>query len=479
MSFSLSSLAFVSLVFALFYLIRRRARAYFLLLASLFFIASLNPASCIWAVIVTGAVYFLGLVENRFLEKNNIIGTRIVTGIGVFCCALALFILKNVANLDLQDPVLSKLVIPLGFSYYIFQAIAYLVDICKGRMKAEKNILFFALYMCFFPKFISGPIEEPSALLSQIKKLNCVNLKGDNKLSIAFPTILYGLFMKVVVADRIAPYTSKLLSNPEGYGSLWLLAGMLMYSFQIYCDFAGYSSIAVGIAKMFGIDLTENFFAPYFSENVGEFWHRWHVSLSRWLRNYVYIPLGGNRKGTVRKYINTMVVFLICGMWHGAGLNFIIWGFLHGIFMIVFGILSKNRAKEISETKKSLAFPAGAVLTFILISFAWIFFGSADAGSAITFVGRMLSFKAGDTALAAQSKALGINKMDVLIPIYAFVVFAFDLLMVKKNMPIGKALYSLPDAARYAIEYLFIMAIMLFGIYGPSYHPESFMYMQF
>lgn len=479
MSFSLSSLAFVILVFALFYLIRRRARAYFLLLASLLFIATMDPASCIWVIVVTGAVYLLGLVEDFFLEKKKNIATCVVMGIGVTACVLSLLILKNVAHFQLQDTILSKLIMPLGFSYYIFQAIAYLVDICKGRMKAEKNILFFALYMCFFPKFISGPIEDPSSLLSQIKKLNGINLKGEHNLSIAFPTVLYGFFMKVVVADRIAPYTSKLLSSPESYGSLWLLAGMLMYSFQIYCDFAGYSSIAVGVARIFGIELTENFFAPYLSGNIGDFWHRWHVSLSRWLRNYIYIPLGGNRKGMARKYINTMVVFVICGMWHGAGLNFLLWGILHGVFMIVSGIVSKRRSTEGAEVKKTVTFLAGVVITFILVSFAWIFFGSASAGSAFSFVGRMLSFTAGDTALAVQSKALGINKMDILIPVYAGVIFAFDLLMVKKNMPIGKALYSLPEAARYAIEYLLIMAIMLLGIYGPSYHPENFMYMQF
>ncbi len=480
MSFSLSFLAFISIVFLLFYLIRRRARAYFLLLASLLFIAYLDCRSCIWVMAVTGIIYLLGLVQEKYLSKGFIKSSKVIEGFGIIVSVLSLVFLKNIANWSLGDGILSGIILPIGFSYYIFQAISYLVDIGAGKIKAEKNLLFFALYMCFFPKFISGPIEEPESLLPQIKNLNKVYLRDDNKLSIAFPTILYGFFMKVVIADRLSMFTSKLFAEPQSYGSLWLFVGMLMYTLQIYCDFAGYSALAVGISKSLGIELTENFFAPYLSENINEFWRRWHISLSSWLKKHIYIPLGGNRKGPVRRYINVMIVFLICGMWHGSGKNFLVWGLLHGIYNVIYG-LTCNKRKSLLLSKESgrISKMIGTVLTFLAVAFAWVFFGASNLSSALGYVEEMLSFKAGEISLFAQAQNLSISKIDCVIPIYAVVVFLFDRVMVKTQLPFGKALYTLPAYVRYTIEYLLIFAILLLGIYGPGYDQGSFMYMQF
>jgi D-alanyl-lipoteichoic acid acyltransferase DltB (MBOAT superfamily) len=431
-------------------------------------------------VVVTGAVYFLGLAEEHYLSKGFIKGAKITAIFGIAVSVLSLIILKNIVNWSLGDGILSCIILPIGFSYYIFQAIAYLADILVGKIKAEKNVLFFALYMCFFPKFISGPIEEPGNLLPQIKNLNKVYLREDNRLSIAFPTILYGFFMKVVIADRLSMFTSKLFDSPHDYGSIWLFSGMIMYTLQIYCDFAGYSAIAVGISKAFGIELTENFFAPYLSQNINEFWRRWHISLSGWLKNYIYIPLGGNKKGPVRRYINVILVFLICGMWHGSGKNFLVWGILHGLYIVIYGITYAKWNTLFSLNEKGMiAKMIGTALTFLSVSFAWIFFGAPNLSNAMVYIGEMLSCKAGEISLLAQAKNLSFTKIDCLIPIYAIVVFLLDRFMVKTQLPIGKALYTLPAGARYTIEYLLIFAILLLGIYGPGYDQANFMYMQF
>ncbi len=480
MSFTLGSCFFVLIVFLLFYLIRRRARAYFLLISSLLFIGYLDIRSFIWVVVVTAIVYLLGLIESRYIIGGHVKSARFTGIVGVIACVFSLFVLKYVAKWSPASGLLAQLVLPIGFSYYIFQAIAYLVDILKGKVKAEKNLFFFALYMCFFPKFISGPIEEPNSLLSQIKQLNNVYLKDDHNLSIAFPTILYGLFMKVVVADRLGMFTAKLFAQPQQYGFLMLFAGMLMYTLQIYCDFSGYSALAVGISKIFGINLIENFFAPYFSRNMSEFWRRWHISLSNWLRDYIYIPLGGSRKGNLRRYFNILVVFVVCGMWHGVGGNFFVWGLLHGIFSIIGIILADMGKRSFPEkTDRKTRIAADTVVTFLCAAFAWIFFGAQELGSALTYVGRMLTFKSGDASVTAQARNLGFTKVDFVIPIYVVIVILFDILMIKKKLPIGKALYTLPQWARYTIEYLLIMTILLLGIYGPGFDQTSFMYMQF
>jgi D-alanyl-lipoteichoic acid acyltransferase DltB (MBOAT superfamily) len=480
MSFSLGFLTFICIVFVLFYLIRRRARAYFLLLVSLLFIAYLDYKSCIWVMVVTLGIYLLGLAEDHYLGRGFIKCAKITAILGIAVSVLSLFILKNSANLSLGDGIFSELILPIGFSYYIFQAIAYLADILSGKIKAEKNILFFALYMCYFPKFISGPIEEPRALLPQIKDLNKVYLRDDNRLSIAFPTILYGFFMKAVIADRLSVFTSKLFASPQSYGSIWLFAGMIMYTLQIYCDFAGYSALAVGISKVLGIELMENFFAPYLSGSINEFWRRWHISLSSWLKNYIYIPLGGNKKGPVRRYINVMLVFLICGMWHGSSTNFLVWGLLHGLYILIYGVTYAkwNRLFSLSESGR-IPIIFGTVLTFLAVSFAWIFFGAPSLSSALVYVREMISFNGGEESLFVQTKNLSFTKIDFMIPICTVIVFLLDLLMEKTNLPIGKALYTLPTYVRYTVEYLLILAVLLLGIYGPGFNQANFMYMQF
>lgn len=474
MSFKIDSFVLLGITTLAFYAFRSKLRVYILLIASLFYIARLDKYALVWVLCSTLAVYCIGLLERGFLEHKNKSAARVVEICGVVLVIGSLITLKYSATFSLNDAILQKLILPIGFSYYAFQAISYIIEVYNEKVTAELNPAYLFLYMCFFPKFVSGPIEKPDRFLYQIKNLDKVKLFDNKRVSIAFTYLLYGFFMKVVIADRLVMYTQKILEFPHIYGSLWLMAGMIMYTFQIYCDFAGYSSLAVGVARLYGITLTENFFAPYLSENIAVFWRRWHVSLSTWLKDYIYIPLGGNRKGTIRKCINMMIVFLICGMWHGVGLSFVVWGFLHGLYQVIYTLVF-DKKKQHGKVVRI----CGIVVTFLLVSVAWIFFGAPSVTYALTFIIRMVTKGTGENPMLAQTTELGVTAFDRNIPVYFLIVFIFDMICVKTRLPFGEALQKLPAVVRYLIEYALILAIFLLGVYGPGYDVSDFMYMEF
>ena len=485
MSFSIETFLFVTIILILFYLIKK-ARAVILLAASLVFIYHLDVGSFIWILAVTAIVYGIGIAEDKLIERiekkkdKSAVTLKILVVASVVLCAVLLFALKNIARWGERDDALIKILLPIGFSYYIFQAISYIVDVYRRKAKAEKNPINFALYMCYFPKFVSGPIERSDTFLVQVNELSGVRLFENKRFSISFSTIIYGYFLKVVVADRLAFFTTRLLNDSARFGAAWLFLGMVMYSIQIYCDFAGYSAVAIGISNLFGIELTENFHAPYLSRNISEFWRKWHISLSRWLRDYIYIPLGGSRKGNARRFLNTAIVFIICGIWHGADASFLAWGLLHGFYVMAFGLYSEAKRKRVTgKEPASIMNVAGMVFTFLIVSFAWIFFGAPNIGSGACYVGRMLSMTPGVDSFAAQAADIGASRRDMILPIYGVVVLALDLLIARKDKRIGRAMQGIPDVARYAILYGMIMAILLLGIYGPGYNASSFMYVNF
>jgi D-alanyl-lipoteichoic acid acyltransferase DltB (MBOAT superfamily) len=256
-----------------------------------------------------------------------------------------------------------SIIAPLGISFYTFQSISYIVDVYKGKIKAEKHIGYFFVYISFFGTILSGPIERASSFLSQLREKK---LFSADRMFSAMGLILFGLFKKVIIADSISPYVDKVFNHPYDYTLTPVIFAILLYSVQLYADFSGYSLMAVGFSKVLGFDIVNNFNFPYFSKTVGEFWRRWHISLSSFLRDYVYIPLGGSRVGKARSYMNTIVVFFISGIWHGPSWNFIFWGTLHGIYIVLEKVLgvTKNRALGV----------VNGIITFILITAAWVFF---------------------------------------------------------------------------------------------------------
>lgn len=279
--------------------------------------------------------------------------------------------------------------IPVGISFFTFQAVGYLLDVYHGRIKAEKNFLDYALFVSFFPQVTSGPISTAKDLMPQFKTAHSFNYEQGVE---GLRMLLWGFFMKVVVADRLGIYVDTVYGNYVHYSGLTLFLASIFYTIQIYADFAGYSLMAIGIAKTLGFDLINNFNHPYFASSITEFWKRWHISLTRWLTTHVYINLGGNRCSKIRQYLNIMITFLVSGLWHGANWTFVIWGAIHGVLQVVekaLGIAPKGEHYEKVESLKWLK-PIRIAVTFLLVSFAWIFFRMPSLSDAFNIVKRIL-----------------------------------------------------------------------------------------
>jgi len=270
--------------------------------------------------------------------------------------------------------------VPVGISFFTFQAVGYMLDVYHRRIKAEKNLIDYLLFVSFFPQIASGPISKADELLPQIKKERTFNY---NQAVSGLKYLLWGMFLKVVLADRAGIYVDTVFASYDKFSGAGCALASVLYSIQIYADFAGYSLMAVGLAKMFGFDLINNFKRPYFATSISEFWKRWHISLTRWLTQQIYIPLGGSRCGKTRTYWNIMVTFLVSGIWHGANWTFIIWGCIHGVFQIVEKALGWNK-KESKGIVKTIRI----VFTFAIVTVAWVIFRSPSVADAFGFIGR-------------------------------------------------------------------------------------------
>ncbi|MDB4919459.1 MAG: acyltransferase [Mucilaginibacter sp.] len=285
-----------------------------------------------------------------------------------------------------------NVVLPVGISFYTFHGLSYVLDIYNNRIKPERNFIDYSLFVSFFPLLVAGPIERATHLLPQIKNKREFNYTAAID---GLRQILWGLFKKVVIADNCAEYANMIFNHSANYSGSSLVLGALMFTFQIYCDFSGYSDIAIGTAKLFGIDLLRNFAFPYFSRDIAEFWRRWHISLSSWFKDYLYIPLGGSKGGLWMRIRNTFIIFIVSGFWHGANWTFIIWGVLNALFIMPSIIFNTNRNNlEIVAKGKilpSLSELFNIALTFSLTVLAWIFFRSASVGQALQFIGNIFS----------------------------------------------------------------------------------------
>jgi len=300
---------------------------------------------------------------------------------------------KALDNIGLQiNPWTLKVILPVGISFYTFHGLSYVIDIYKGRIKAEKNFIDYSVFVSFFPLLVAGPIERATHLLPQIQRKRAFDY---TKAVDGLRQILWGLFKKVVIADQCAAYANQIFNNSTDYSGSTLVLGAVFFTFQIYGDFSGYSDIALGTARLFGIELLRNFAFPYFSRDIAEFWRRWHISLSTWFRDYLYIPLGGSKGGTWMKVRNTFIIFLVSGFWHGANWTFIVWGLLNALYIMPSIIFNTNRNNlEIVAKGKYLPglkdlFSIG--ITFSLTVFAWIFFRAANVTHAFNYISEIFS----------------------------------------------------------------------------------------
>lgn len=379
---------FFALLIPIYWLLNRKVKLqnFILLIASYLFYAIGNLGIFTLFLLSTIVNYLIGLwifrVDDNLKKKRVLVVGIVINVIYLgFFKYLNFFIdsfvsLFNLLGLSLSKSSLSIL-LPIGISFYTFQAISFLVDLYKGTLKSMPSVLNFGVYMAFFPKIVAGPIERAEPFISQLNQPKTFDME---KASSGFQLILIGMFKKVVVADIIAVKIQDFFSNPARYGSATAIFAIFLYTLQIYADFSGYSNMARGFSKFLGINLIKNFDYPYLATNLREFWRGWHISLSTWIRDYIYIPLGGSRGGKKKTYKNSLYSMLIAGIWHGAGLTFIFWGFLHGIYLIINRKIQKppDPDRTLKPNKKFLIKASTGALTFILVTIAWVFFRASS-----------------------------------------------------------------------------------------------------
>ena len=362
-----------------------------------------------------------------------------------------------------------SVILPVGISFYTFQTMSYSFDIYYNKIKPTKDFLSFAAFVSFFPQLVAGPIERASNLLHQITNKRVFNY---NQSVAGLKLILWGLFKKIVIADSLGPIVDDIFANYHTYPASTLIFGVVLFSFQIYGDFSGYSDIAIGTAKLFGIELMSNFKFPYFSRNIAEFWRRWHISLSTWFRYYVYIPLGGSRSTKLISVRNIAIVFLISGLWHGANWTFVFWGGLHALAFIPIFLLGKNLAFKNSVIGEKTFFPSFSevlrvLMVFSLVTFSWIFFRSESIADAFEYIVRIFSDFSFETYLHPK----GYRVVDYIILLAGFIIYEY---IIRKD---ERSPFNFKSRiVRFVLYTLVVLMILLFY---DSEIDRSFIYFQF
>ncbi|WP_429190693.1 MBOAT family O-acyltransferase [Fusobacterium sp. PH5-44] len=371
-----------------------------------------------------------------------------------------------------------EILLPVGISFYTFQALSYTMDVYRRDVKAQKNFGKYALFVSFFPQLVAGPIERSTNLLYQFDEKIDFDYE---RIKDGLLSILWGLIKKVVIADRLAILVDTVYKEPRIYYGMPLLVASVFFSFQIYCDFSGYSDIAIGSAKIFGYDLMENFKRPYFSQSISEFWRRWHISLNTWFKDYLYIPLGGNKVGKLKNYRNIIIVFLISGLWHGAAWHYVVWGFGHGILQIIGKELQFVRdffIKFFKVNRENFSHRLFKILfTFFIVNFMWVFFRANSLKDAIYVIKNM--FKPNFwTFYDGTIYRLGLDKYDFTLSIKLInLLLITDFISEKINFK--EFLKKQGLIFRWGVYFSGILIVLIFGCYGGEYLLSNFIYFQF
>ncbi|MCR5798961.1 MAG: MBOAT family protein [Lachnospiraceae bacterium] len=494
---SLQFLIFFPIVLLVYFIIPKKIRYIWLLVASYYFYMCWNAKYALLILFSTLVTYLSGLFIDKIshseteerVKKTRMklcVAASFVLNLGVLCYfKYTNFLMEtlnkafNLIHIELNLPVFDIL-LPVGISFYIFQALSYTMDIYRGEVQAEKNFLRYALFVSFFPQLVAGPIERSKNLLSQLAK----PVKPEyDKMVNGFMLMLWGFFMKIVVADRIALFVDSAYNDTASFGGWYLIVASVLFAFQIYCDFGGYSCIAKGTAQMLGIELMENFNAPYTSLSVREFWGRWHISLSTWFRDYLYIPLGGNRKGKIRKHINKMIVFLVSGLWHGASWSFVIWGGLHGLYQVIGEILEPVRNKLVKVlrlNRESIGHKlAKALCTFILVDFAWIFFRSQSMTRSKEVLSAMINVRNPWIFFDDSLYNCGLDRKNFTLMLACILLLIVVDMFNRAGIRLREVILKQDWWFKWVVIALSITAILLFGVWGSQFSEASFIYFQF
>jgi len=496
---------FNSLKFALFFFlvigsysfVPRKFRVVHLLFASLLFYMSWNVKYVLLMLTSIVITYVCGLLISIAKNDHSGIRTKKCIVAVTFSINLLILILFKYFNFFIDKinsilttfslPVIGvqfNVLLPVGISFYTFQALGYIIDVYRGDVEAEKNFFKYALFVSFFPQLVAGPIERSKNLLSQIDRVSQIEIYRDRDVISGAILMLWGYFMKMAVADRAAILVNTVYDYYWLHGFFGLTIATCFFALQIYCDFASYSIIATGAARILGFTLMENFNAPYFARSVREFWQRWHISLSTWFRDYLYIPLGGNRVSAKQKHINTAIVFTVSGLWHGASLHFIAWGMIWGLFIISGNVTKKWRdmiSAKIGIKQDCFSFHSGqCILTFILTCFAWIFFRAQSINDALIIVKRMATERDMWSFFNGTIYNLGLSRQELnILLISMVVVFLVDLIRFKKNKTIDVFILEQNLWFQWIVVIAMVLFIFVFGVYGFGFDPQQFIYFQF
>lgn len=480
---SLPFVIFFPIVTLLYFALPDRARVPLLLAASCWFYMAFIPKYILILAVVILVDYTAGiLIENATARhRRRVLIVSLCTNVGI----LAFF--KYFNFFDWNVAALARLIgwnygghalhiiLPIGLSFHTFQSMSYTIEVYRGNYKAERSLLHFATYVMFYPQLVAGPIERPQNLLPQFREHHGFEW---SRVSDGLKLMAAGLFKKIVIADRVALLVNAVYATPAQFAGSQLFVATVFFAIQIYCDFSGYTDIARGAARVMGFELMLNFNRPYLATSIADFWRRWHISLSTWFRDYVYYPLGGNRRGLARTCLNVAVVFLVSGLWHGASWTFVIWGALHAAFMVVYILTDRPRARL------AAAFPVaggallsglGWLVTFGLVSLAWVFFRAASVADAVLILRRIVTDIVPRPGLDLHP---GLDAVQFTIALALIgALFAAEAVSVRR--PLGVTLAALPRVQRWSAYYAFALVFILLVLWSPKRTAQPFIYFQF
>ncbi|HTB32157.1 MAG TPA: MBOAT family O-acyltransferase [Bacteroidia bacterium] len=483
---SFQFLVFFPVVTLIYFLLPHKWRWIHLLIASCIFYLAFIPVY----IFILFFTIIIDYVAGRLIEKaegkkrKRFLTLSIVANVGVLCVFKYYnFFIGNIDSLlqhlhitTYSIPLLN-IILPIGLSFHTFQAMSYTIEVYRGKQQAEKHIGIYALYVMFYPQLVAGPIERPQNLLPQFRIKHTFDYE---RVTDGLKLMLWGMFKKVVIADRLAQFVDPAFTDPHKYHPSTLLVATIFFAFQIFCDFSGYSDIAIGAAKVMGFKLMTNFNRPYHAKNISEFWTRWHISLSTWFRDYLYISIGGNRVSIPRWYFNLFFVFLVSGLWHGANWTFLYWGALHG-FYVIFAIVTRNFRtgfnKAIGLEKAPRLYNFLQILTtFVLVDFAYIFFRAKNMKDAFFIINELPS--------GAENLLRSILSKDVLGYIITWnqfllsvgvIIFLEGVQYLQGKMDVLSFLKQKPVYFRWAVYYAILLGMGIFGVFNAN----KFIYFQF
>ena len=478
-------MVFYPLVVLAYFVLPQRIKNFWLLLASYYFYMGWSAKYAVLLFFTTAVTYAGSLILERFRNRWVLIATLVLNFGILFYFKYAQFAFNNLAMImrTAGIPFESRsfdIVLPVGISFFTFQAVGYTIDVYRRDIYAERNFFRYALFVSFFPQLVAGPIERSKRLLKQLDKTYTFSY---DRMREGVLLILWGFFLKLVIADRAAIFVDTVFADTAKYQGLYVPVACLLFAFQIYCDFSGYSIIAMGSARILGLQLMDNFNAPYFSKSVGEFWRRWHISLSTWFRDYLYIPLGGSRKGTMRTSMNLMIVFLTSSLWHGAAWTYIVWGGLNGWFQVAGKMTDRVR----SRVKKGLCIREegfshrllSRVLTFLMVDFTWFFFRARGLRGTIPILKGVITGFNPWIFVDDSLFQCGLDRRNFYLLMYSIGVLMAADYWKYKGVCIRERILRQDFWFRWLVFAGGALFVLIFGVWGGNYDAKSFIYFQF